>query len=97
MSSKPNEGASFQIYLPAIESNQETNDVDEMQQEYTRGMGARVLLVENQLEVLKFTSIALQQYGYIVFQAKSLNEAFELFRHEEGRFDILFCDVVLPD
>ena len=97
VSSKPNEGASFQIYLPAVESNQETNDDDEMHKEFAHGKGVRVLLVEDQLEVLKFTSIALQQYGYTVFQAKSVQEAFDLFRDEKGRFDILFCDVVLPD
>ncbi len=35
--------------------------------------------------------------GYKVFSATNAREALDIFRKEKGAFDLVFCDVVLPD
>lgn len=97
VSSRPKEGSSFRIYLPEVESDQAVMPDEAFRKKYRRGNGERILLVEDQLEVRKFTSMALRQYGYIVFEAESIRDALDVFHKEEGHIDILFCDVVLPD
>jgi two-component system cell cycle sensor histidine kinase/response regulator CckA len=40
---------------------------------------------------------ALSENGYIVFSASNGEEAEDIFEKEQGDFDLVFSDVVLPD
>lgn len=97
VSSRPDEGASFRIYLPAAADDHSEAADERIQKNYAHGRGERILLVEDQIEVRKFTATALRQYGYVVHEAESIKEARDIFDREQGRFDIIFSDVVLPD
>ena len=40
---------------------------------------------------------ALQDSGYIIYNAACAKEAFAIFEKEKGAFHLVFSDVVLPD
>ena len=45
----------------------------------------------------RFSAGTFRENGYVVFEAKSAEEALDLFEREKGEFHIVFSDVVLPD
>ena len=56
-----------------------------------------ILLVEDDIEVLEFSEKVLSKNGYSVFKARCVKDALEIFKKEKSNFDLIFCDVVLPD
>jgi len=60
-------------------------------------MGERILVVEDNEGVRAAVSEMLLSGGYVVFEAASAGEALDLFEKEEGEFDLVISDVVLPD
>jgi PAS domain S-box-containing protein len=93
-------GSCFTIYLPGTASEYIHTPTLTRQPEkpvIQRGAGERVLLVEDQDDVRKFVKNALTGFGYNVFQAQDIKGAMQLFESENGKFDLLLSDVVLPD
>ena len=75
--SEPNKGSVFKIYLPAkIDASQplehKPKDKQSMIQE---GNGQRILVVEDSEAILKLSINTLEKAGYVVFSAKSAEEA----------------------
>jgi CheY-like chemotaxis protein len=62
-----------------------------------RGDGERILVVEDQADVLSVTRRALEMNGYIIFTATNSGEALEVFKREQGDFDLVMTDIMLPD
>lgn len=97
VTSEPNQGALFEIFIPAF-----TKDVQQELQEQNilselRGNGERILVIEDEEMICKFATRVLHQNGYEVFTAASFREGQEVFKKENGNFDLIFSDVVLPD
>ncbi len=103
------EGSVFTVFLPAAadaeaKAPDQQNSMSltesvrspESAREW-KGEGERILLVEDEAGVSKFVSEALSQNGYEVLSAANLREARKVFEDEEGRFDMVFSDAVLPD
>ena len=61
------------------------------------GNNERILVVEDEDNVRRFIVKALIKNGYEVMAAANVKEALAIFKKENGRFDLLFSDVVLPD
>ena len=58
-------------------------------------MGANVLIVEDDLELLRVMSHALEAAGHTVLQAADGEAGLKLFRAEPP--DLVVCDIVMPD
>ncbi|MBW2644758.1 MAG: response regulator, partial [Deltaproteobacteria bacterium] len=97
VSSNPGKGTTFDVYLPVASKESEGEKRDSISPQEARGNGERVLLVEDDRRVRKFVTRVLRENGYIPFPVSSGTEALSIFEKEEGGFDLVLSDVVLPD
>jgi CheY-like chemotaxis protein len=92
------EGSIFRFCLPAISADAVPgallqNNVTPAQ---LKGQGERILLVEDEVMLNEFAFKALNRYGYQVSSTYNAEEALTIWQKEQGNFDLLFSDVVLP-
>ncbi len=90
-------GSEFTLLFPRSYMGETKTGREKKAQQPAGGAGEKILLVEDQEEVKKFASMALEKNGYHVLSVSSIGEARNLFEEEEGEFDVVFSDVVLPD
>ncbi|MBN1577098.1 MAG: response regulator [Chitinispirillaceae bacterium] len=95
--SKPGKGTTFKIYFQAAFVNIERKSEGTVSPAALKGNGQRILIVEDQEEVRDLAVQILRENGYSVFYASSAKEAKAAFGREQGKFDMVFSDVVLPD
>jgi DNA-binding NtrC family response regulator len=60
------------------------------------GLGRRILVVEDNVEVGNFSTQTLHDLGYETTWAANANEALRLLNETAGKFDAVFSDVVMP-
>jgi signal transduction histidine kinase/CheY-like chemotaxis protein len=89
-------GSTFTLYLPRVSA--ECRIVEPKSESYDMidGEGLWVLIVEDNDEVGRFATQALNELGYRSLLATSAEEALELLTQSPGRFDIIFSDVIMP-
>ena len=93
--SEPGMGTSFKIYLPSY-------GVDAIKlkpkniEEKPQGQGETILIVEDELSILKLTGIILKRLGYVVLKAGSPEQAMELLKGDTGSIHLLLTDVIMP-
>ena len=90
------QGSTFRVLFPAIEVAAAPGRVEETTENLIRGRGERILLVEDDADIRKMAKKILMDNGYEVTPAADAESAMEAFDQEEGRFDLIFTDVVLP-
>ncbi len=93
----PGEGSTFKIFLPAIKQKKIGIVPGQFDSEQYDGMEERILLVEDDPEVLSLTRKVLKKNGYLVYSCRTMAEALVVFEQEKGCFDLVLCDVILPD
>jgi PAS domain S-box-containing protein len=95
VTSAPGRGTRFEIVLPyqPVTASQSTRPDAAA---WTPGAGA-VLLVEDQPQVRNAFERILKDAGYQVFSAEGGQQALEIARSKDGRFDLLVTDIIMPD
>jgi CheY-like chemotaxis protein len=90
-------GTTFTLYLPQVDrvADPET-DLEEEEAPILRGAGRRVLVVEDNSDIGRFTTQTLQDLGYMATWVTNAAAALERLAGDPGAFDVVFSDVVMP-
>ena len=93
--SEPDNGTTFKIYLKCYEG--EIIDVpEENTEKIMAGHGKTILIVEDEIEVLKLTVTMLENLGYDVLAASTSSEALRIAESHAGEIHLVITDVVMP-
>jgi CheY-like chemotaxis protein len=93
--SEVNNGTTFSLYFPRhvgkvpSTENPEVQKIDEIGCE-------TILLVEDELSIMKMTTMMLERLGYNVVSANSPTEAMKIAGSYPEKIDLLVTDVVMP-
>lgn len=95
--SEKGNGTIFKIYLPSVPVQPHEESARLASVEELKGNRERILIIEDEESVMRFTERALSSSGYQVYTAKNAWEALEVFERQKRQFNLIFSDVVLPD
>lgn len=96
--SDPGKGTEFRVYLPrATGSGARAAAGDSQGKTGTLPVRGRVLVVEDEKSILLLVELALHEAGCDVVIASGAPAAIEAFDRDDGRFDLLLTDLVMPD
>jgi PAS domain S-box-containing protein len=91
------EGSTFTIYLPQAEAPGNHLESAAVSFETARsGRGYRILVVEDNEDVGRFSTELLQDLGYTTRRADNAKQALALIAADEWAFDLVFSDVIMP-
>jgi len=88
-------GTTFRLCLPLTKAEMFAPSDHDVHRDAKTSKGT-ILLVEDEGNVREFAAAVLQQDGYTLFQAKSGDNALEVWKWHSGKIDLLLTDVVLP-
>jgi two-component system cell cycle sensor histidine kinase/response regulator CckA len=92
--SKPDKGATFNIYLPRVDEH-ETAEVIDLGVSVIKG-SETILLVEDEASMRKLMVTLLEDNGYTVLEAEGGGQAVAIARDYQGSIEMLVTDVVMP-
>jgi len=93
--SSPDKGTEFKVYLPI-----EKSDIDKQSartNETIQGGTERILLVDDEIVVVKMTQQILERMGYQVSSRTSSIEALEAFTANPAKYDLVITDLAMPN
>ena len=92
------EGATFYIYLPAMEEEVMAQRAEKSEKIDEIAHGSEtILLVDDEDMIIDIGEQLLQKLGYEVFTAKSGREAVELYQKNQNKIDLIILDMIMPD
>jgi nitrogen-specific signal transduction histidine kinase len=89
-------GTTFRIYLPRIADLPETKQAVSPPAEPNKGNGETILLAEDNEMVRNMTCRLLQDWGYTVLAAGTVEQAIEIVDTAAGPIHLLVTDVIMP-
>ncbi|MBN2060413.1 MAG: response regulator [Deltaproteobacteria bacterium] len=93
--SEPEKGTAFKIYLPRYAGAKEIGKKEAV--EIPKGRGETVLVVEDEISVLKLVDRILDGLGYKVLIAGTAEEAMGLAEKHSGEIHLMITDVIMPE
>lgn len=88
------QGATFALYLPAVEPPASPVGLDPLQ--VAEGEGAVILLVDDEDSVRRYLRLVLEEAGCTVVEASDGQEALTRYDEAGGLFDAVVSDVSMP-
>lgn len=92
--SEPGAGTAFHVLLPAAKPGRDLSE--DVLFPSAPGGSERILLVDDEEDLIYATEKALRRLGYEVLATSSGLEALELFREQPKRFDLVITDQNMP-
>lgn len=92
--SQPGKGTEIQVYLPIID--REINDNNTTRSESVQGGSERILLVDDEVDIVKMEKEVLERLGYRVATCTTGVEALEVFKKNPDSFDLIMTDMSMP-
>jgi len=93
--SSPNQGTSITLYFPRhTDNNNDEHDSESYHIETSKGK-ATILVVDDEIALLKLTVTILSANGYHVLSANSAKQALDIL--EKEHVDLVFSDIVMPN
>jgi CheY-like chemotaxis protein len=89
-------GAMFSAYLPAVQSEEPTQDTT-IRRRNVKGGSERILVVEDEPALRQLAGQILKRFGYQVQTAETGVAALKLWDDARGEFDLLLTDMVMPE
>ncbi len=93
--SEPGRGTEFRIYLPRLEAKARNKNNSSTKSLEIKG-SETVLIVDDDDNVRKSIELMLGSLGYKTISVSSGQEAIEITRENPGGFQIVVCDVIMP-
>lgn len=91
------QGSTFTIYLPVVSKKSvEAVDGGAPKTGAREDSGLRILLVEDEKELLTIAACVLRENGYSVEEAPDAEKALEIFDLKQEAFDLVCTDVSMP-
>ena len=92
--SEPGVGTTFKLFFPAVQDGAAA-EKDRESRPAALAPGRRILLVEDEADVLSALAMMLERAGCAVVPASSGDRALEIFQ-ADPRFDLVVTDIVMP-
>ncbi|WCS28315.1 PAS domain S-box protein [Methylobacterium sp. NMS14P] len=89
-------GTTFILYLPEVAAETEHETPDDDTGPAPSGIGQKVLVVEDNIEVGKFATQILEDLGYRTEWAANAESALTRLGTDGDGFEVVFSDVVMP-
>lgn len=92
--SEPDKGSAFHIMIP-MHKKEPVHDIIEHGKMIRKGDG-RILFVDDEMSILKFTNKMLSRAGYTVTTVNNSLDALVLFESDPKSFDLIITDLDMP-
>jgi two-component system, cell cycle sensor histidine kinase and response regulator CckA len=93
---KPGKGARFNVYLPVCREDDMQTEIPLPDEPLPENSIRTILLVEDEINILKFIKDILEEKGFTVLAALDAETALRISRRHTGRIDLLITDIILP-
>jgi CheY-like chemotaxis protein len=93
--SEPDEGTTFKIYFPAIQSMDKTVRPEE-EPAVSRGGTETILLVDDEEPIRILGTQILEEFGYTVLSAADGESALQIYQEEHEKIALVILDLIMP-
>ena len=96
VSSEPDQGTTFHIYLPLIDEAKKQAE-QKVIGDVPRGKGERILFVDDEIVIAELMQRILTSLGYSVSSFSSSPKALEAYTQNPDGFDLVITDMTMPE